>query len=410
MDKMNYIHRDLEALIEKYLHVKEIIAVVGIRQCGKTTLLKYIANELKKGGKQVNFISFDDVGIMRMFEDDIISFQKLHVVPYEYVFIDEIQYSRESGKKLKYLYGHTDTKILISGSSSAELSVESLKFLAGRVFIFTLFPFSFREFLKARSVGLVSLYDEGNYGTALIDEMNVYLKEFLLYGGFPRVVMSKDNEEKQLVLRNIFSTYILREIREIFQISNEYKLVKLIKGLSLQVGGMINYQELCHISETNIPELKRYLDILQKTFILSLIRPYYSNRRTELVKIPKIYFIDHGFRNSCLENFSESLTITGVLNEQYVFSECIKNELSVKYWRSKSRAEVDFVIEKNGPIPVEVKTQLYEQKISLSYHSFIEKYNPVKAYMFSQTYEGHVQKGKMVIYFFPLCKVNKLWR
>jgi len=68
------------------------------------------------------------------------------------------------------------------------------------------------------------------------------------------------------------------------------------------------------------------------------------------------------------------------------------------------------VLEKNGPIPIEVKTQLYEQKLSLSYHSFIEKYNPVKAYMFSHTYEGHVQKGKTVIYFYPLCKVNKLWR
>ena len=113
-DLDNYYKRNLEAEIKKYLSVKEIIAIVGVRQCGKTTLMKKLASDLSNKNK-INFISFDDISILRLFEEDLQSFIQIHVEPYHFLFIDEIQYSPESGKKLKYISDHCEIKIIISG-------------------------------------------------------------------------------------------------------------------------------------------------------------------------------------------------------------------------------------------------------------------------------------------------------
>ena len=142
-----YIERVLENKIKKYLKRKEIIAVIGARQCGKTTLMKHIFSSLKNS----KFISFDDQKILQMFEQDIDFFIKSYVKGVDFLFIDEFQYSKEGGKKLKYIYDSHNTKIIISGSSAAELSIHSLKYLVGRIFIFTLFPLSFNEFLKYKN-------------------------------------------------------------------------------------------------------------------------------------------------------------------------------------------------------------------------------------------------------------------
>ena len=145
--KMKYIERDIEKKIYQYIDIKEIIAIIGVRQCGKTTLLKKIAGELTDQHRKVQFITFDDVSILQMFEQDIESFIRLYVTPNEFLFIDEIQYAAQSGSMLKYIYDTKEVKIFISGSSAIELSVQSIKYLVGRIFTFTLFPFSFREFL-----------------------------------------------------------------------------------------------------------------------------------------------------------------------------------------------------------------------------------------------------------------------
>jgi len=122
-----YYKRNLEEKIKKYLSVKETIAIVGVRQCGKTTLMKKIAQDIS-GKKKVNFISFDDISILQLFEEDIDSFIQIHVKSFDFLFIDEIQYAAESGKKLKYIYDHHYIKMLISGSSAAEISIQSSHF------------------------------------------------------------------------------------------------------------------------------------------------------------------------------------------------------------------------------------------------------------------------------------------
>ncbi|MCK4670562.1 MAG: ATP-binding protein [Nanoarchaeota archaeon] len=405
---MVYIKRDIEEEISKYFKAKEIIAVIGARQCGKTTLVNNFLNLLGKKGKKINRISFDDVKLLQLFEGDIDSFADLHLKGYDILFIDEVQYSKDSGKKLKYLYDNFDTKIFISGSSAAELSIQSLKYLTGRIFIFPLSPFSFKEFLKARNQKLVPLYENGNYGKEIVSELNKHLREFILYGGYPRVALAKTTDEKKKILESIYNTYLLKEIREILDLSEDYRLVKLMKALSLQIGNIINYNELSTITSFSYNDLMKYLNILEKTFICNLVKPYYTNKRTEMVKSPKIYFYDLGFRNICIDNFSSERADFGNIYENFIYTELIKHNIFPNYWRTKSGAEVDFIIEKNNKlIPVEVKSLLKEAKLTRSFSSFLKKYSPKKGYVVSLDFEG--KRG--IVAFLPLVKlVNAIER
>src|SRR3989338_8472235 len=301
---MRYITRDIEDEIRAYLKRKEIIAVVGPRQCGKTTMIE----NLLRGLKKVRSISFDDAKQLQLFENDIDSFIALNVHGYAYLFIDEIQYAKESGKKLKYIYDSQKIKMIISGSSAPELSIQSLKYLVGRIFILKLLPFSFREFVRAKDERLMKLYDSAAYGNEVLDKLNSVLKEFMLYGGYPLVALANTQAEKEAVLRNIYSTYLLREIREILALSGNDQLIHLLKALSLETGNLLNYQELTAITGFSYHELRRYLHILEETYVCQRIPAFYRNKRTELVKAPKVYFFDLGFRNICIDNFSSERT------------------------------------------------------------------------------------------------------
>lgn len=393
----NYVKRDLEEEIKKYLKSKEILAVVGARRCGKTTMIE---NLLEKRKEKVNKISFDDLKILRLFEEDIDAFIDEHIKGYDIVFIDEVQYSKDSGKKLKYIYDSHWTKIIISGSSAAELSIQSLKYLVGRIFIFNLYTFSFKEFIRAKEERLEKYLEKDNVSEIILERLNKHLEEYILYGGYPRVVLSKTIEEKKKVLEGIFNTYLLREIREILELSDDYKLMKLIKMLALQTGNIINYNEISKNTGFSYQELKKYLNILEKTFVLKTIRPYFTNKRTEIVKSPKIYFFDLGFRNIAINNFQKERTDLGSMYENFVFSELSMRGIEPKYWNTKSNAEVDFVIEKNQKLfPIEVKINLSENKITKSFRSFLEKYDCDKGFFVSKKHLGDMKKGKTKIKF-----------
>ena len=166
-----------------------------------------------------------------------------------------------------------------------------------------------------------------------------------------------------------------------------FPISKLINALALQIGNIINYHELSNISGFNYHDLLNYINILEKTFICIRSTPFYINKRTELVKAPKIFFLDNGFRNIILKNFQliKNRIDKGALYENFIVSELIKKDLKIRYWRTKSKAEVDFVIEKHDRIiPVEIKSDLKEPMISKSFSSFINKYKPKKGLILSE--------------------------
>ncbi len=402
----NYVKRDLEGEIKKYLKSKEILAVVGPRRCGKTTIVEAI---LKSQGGRINQISFDDMKILRLFEEDIDSFIEEHISGYDLVFIDEVQYSKDSGKKLKYIYDKHWTKIILSGSSAAELSIQSLKYLVGRIFVFNLYPFSFREFIRAKESDLEKHLTKEKISGVILERLNKHLEEYLLYGGYPRVVLSKETEEKKKVLEGIFNTYLLKEIREILELSDDYKLMNLMKILALQIGNIINYNELSGSSGFSYHDIKKYLNILEKTFVVKQIKPYFTNKRTEITKSPKTYFFDLGFRNIIIDNFQKERSDSGSMHENFIFSELEIKGFKPKYWNTKSNAEVDFILEKSGKVfPVESKLNLNEVKITKSFRSFLEKYSPSKGFLLSKSFFGEAKEGKTKITFLPFVLSEEL--
>ena len=387
---MPYIIRDLEQIILKNLTTPEIIAILGPRQSGKTTLVRHIFESLENA----LFLSFEDRKILELFVEDEKTFAKLYARNNRYLFIDEFQYAKDGGQKLKYIYDHyPGTKILISGSSAPGLTIHGIKYLIGRIFVFNLFPLSFEEFLRYKDEALFWIYVEKReainahilkngelpeLSAALLEMLNKIYDEYLIYGGYPRVAIAKSDEEKKTILKNIYSTYFLREIKDILGLTTDFKLSKLIKALSLQPGGLVSYNSLSEVTGFDHKDLLTHLNILEKTFICKRVSPFYTNKRTEIIKLPKIYFFDSGFRNTIIDDFrSYALRPDiGQLNENFIFSQLTYAGGEVKFWRSKAKAEVDFILDKEGLTAIESKSGGRSETRSLK--SFKEKYKPKK--------------------------------
>ncbi|MFP4045836.1 MAG: ATP-binding protein, partial [Candidatus Aenigmatarchaeota archaeon] len=391
-DEDEYVKRDLEDEIREYIDSPEIIVVVGPRQAGKTTLLKKIHHGLENS----KFLTFEDRDVLNLFEEDEKEFAEIHLEGNDYLFVDEFQYAEKGGKKLKYLYDqYPDKKIFITGSSTAEMTVNGLKHLTGRVLKFSLHPFNFREFLRYRDEDLFHLYQkkEKKIGGWIEDKEELDItdtslknleklrKEYTVYGGYPRVVLSETKEEKKKVLKNIVDTYLVREIRDVLSISEDREIEDLMKILAVQMGEKINYNSISDKAEISYGKLKERLNIFEHTFILRQVRPFYSNKSKEISKSPKIYFYDNGFRNALLDSFQDPdlRKDQGELNENFFFTQT-REELN--YWRTKSNAEVDFILDKNEPCPFEVKTT---PKMTRSARSFCEKYKPERFFILNES-------------------------
>ncbi|NOY52418.1 MAG: ATP-binding protein [Deltaproteobacteria bacterium] len=397
-----YIKRDLEAIIRKYLPTPEILAIIGPRQSGKTTLLKQIVKSLSKAV----FLDFEDRDLLSLFNTDIKAFFNIHVKGADYLIIDEFQYAADGGQKLKYLYDTYGIKIIISGSSVLDLTHQAIKYLVGRIFIFHLPVFTFQECLAYREPGLyenvyldakekTDRYMQGKRKTPpklsehVGREILKHYHEYAIFGGYPRVVLAEGKKEKITVLKNIYNTYLLREIRDILQLSTENELRKLVKALSLQAGSMIVHNELGQVSSLNFSRLRSHLAILEKTFVIKRLTPFCKNRRTEIAKTPKVYFWDNGFRNMVINNFQplDERTDRGCLNENFVAGQLLKRGYEVHYWRTKSKAEIDFVIEAQGlNIAIEVKSLLASNKGGRAVFHFREKYPVDRMIVLSENY------------------------
>jgi len=384
-----YISRNIEEKILSYLNTPEIIALVGPRQCGKTTLLKHIHDSLSG---PANFITFEDKQLLDLFTKQLKEFIKIHIEPYKYIFIDEFQYARRGGKGLKYIFDTSPRKIFISGSSSADLTIQAIKFLVGRIFVFQLAPFDFAEYLSAKAPLLRQRYQPFDYVAASkpmpepsdLADLTACFNEYAVFGGYPRVVLSKSRDEKIEVLKNIYNTYFLREVKDILGLVDDYKLAQMIKALALQIGNLVEYQEISRIADLSYQTVKSYLNFLQKTFISCLIKPFFINKRTEIVKNPKVYFYDTGLRNFIINDFRDlkERDDRGALLENGAAMQFLKKELAINFWRTKRQAEIDFIVNlpNNQRLAIEVKST---PRITDSVVEFRKKYPDVPLFLAS---------------------------
>jgi len=193
----------------------------------------------------------------------------------------------------------------------------------------------------------------------------------------------------------------------LLQLATENELTKLAKLLATQIGNLLNYKELSNSSGLNYKEILRHLEILKQTYIIDLIKPYFTNKRTEITKNPKVYFIDTGFKNLILSDFRklDQRKDAGSLVENYVFMALKRKSdgfQNINFWRTKSKAEVDFVIQReNKIIPIEVKYSS-ETAIGKSLYSFIEKFSPSEAFILTRGFARAMKVKNCKVKFIPV--------
>lgn len=415
-----YIHRTLENQILPFLDRREVVSIVGPRQAGKTTFLEFLGRVIEGKGKKVKFLTFERKADLNLFEKSLEDF-KLVAQQYDCVIIDEFQYAKEGGKKLKYLYDTIPVKFIISGSASLELTFQTGKYMVGRLLEFTLLPFSFREFLSYENKELFNLLQEREgeqdieivnfdikkaFGEEINKRLAELMEKYAVYGGYPAVVLAEGGDIKQKVLEGIVENYLLRDIKDLLHLATSDHLQRLEKFLAGQIGNIVKFNELSNISDLTYKEVKKHINILEKTYIVSFAKPFFTNKRIELIKNPKVYFYDLGLRNFSLSDFRS-------LNDRNDFGAVMENcaysllrgkysQSPIKYWRTKSKAEVDFIIEKEGAVyPFEVKYSS-KKNIGKSLYSFINKFNPPVAVIFTKDFSAEEKIGKTSVKFIPI--------
>ncbi len=429
------IQRDLIQRIEPFIRRDEFISIIGPRQSGKTTFLQiikeYLINKLKVKKELIQSITFEDRKLLMEFERDPVSFIRsfVHHNPGErsYLMIDEFQYAENGGQKLKLIYDTVkDIKVIITGSSSLDIKARVGKFMVGRVINFFLYPFNFREYLRARNERLERVYAENNTEVLkylikgrqikkkrgqdiLYEELLKEYEEFVIWGGYPAVVLSDSKVEKKKVLSEIYNNYILKDIKTLLELATEKNLFLLSQYLATQIGNIVIYQNLSQISGLNFRQVKKHLNILKETFILREVKPFFKNRQKELTKNPKIYFLDMGFRNNLMENMNnlEKRSDAGAMIENSCFirlNELLEGINKINFWRTKLGAEVDFVLHFGDSIvPVEVKyTPLSGEKLPKSLASFIDSFKPERAIVLTKGYWGFMKREQCRVYFIPI--------
>lgn len=418
MDADYIVKRNIYKKIKKHFDKKEITIISGIRQCGKSTVLHKLRTNLNTEGEKTLFLNFDfekDKKFLKTQEALVNKLQFEFGNKKGYVFIDEIQRRENAGIFLKGIYDlKLPYKFIVSGSGSIELKEKIHESLLGRKRIFEMTPITFTEFVDYKtnykySDRLDKFFDIEKETT------NNYLKEYMNYGGFPRIVTEKDIEEKIELINEIYNSYIEKDLISLLNINNPELFKDIFRILASLSGKLLNYTSITNDTDTSMQTLKKYIYFAEKTYSVHKIRPYYNNAGKEIRKAPMIYFTDIGLMNYTLGkygNLNNSMDF-GFVFQNFIFN-ILKEKLSknheIKYWRTTDKAEVDFVIDKiTEVIPIEIKYKMLKnEKVTRSFRSFINKYKPKNAYLVNLNLNSKIKIDTTTVHFIPYTKLFSL--
>jgi len=353
--------------IIRFLPTNDIIVIHGARQVGKTSILIYLQDRLHSEKEQVFYIDLEDSRFVSMIDkgvDEFITYLSEQGFDLQgliksgkklFVMIDEIQYLSNPSSFLKLLADHHRyLKIIVSGSSSFEMKSKFKDSLVGRTVSFEIYPLSFQEFLLFKGVPFAPA---GRFTKKKIIELQTLYKEFVLYGGYPKIVLTLESNVKEKYLQQIIDTYIRKDIRDLAEIKDVNKFNRLLEALASQSGNLLNISELSNTCGLARDTIERYLFLLEQTYIIRLVRPFSRNIRSELFKTPKIFFYDTGLMQMLwLKRLQKE--ILGSVFETSVFAELVKRygQDQVHYWRTQDKKEIDFIVKlPDSLLPVETK-------------------------------------------------------
>jgi uncharacterized protein len=360
------IKRSIYPSLVDHLGKKEITLITGPRQSGKTTLMLWLKAELDQKREQTLFMNLDVEWDRPHLESQAALIRKLDLELGKkrgFVFIDEIQRKEDAGRFLKGLYDlKLPYKFIVSGSGSLELKEKIQESLVGRKREFELTTLTFEEFVNFKtnyrySGNLQSFFE--------IEKERAYqlLIEFINFGGYPRVVLEGKLEEKMRLIDEIYRSVLERDVTYVLKIDKTEAFGNLIKMLAGQIGNLINYKEISSTLGISFQTLKKYLWYAQKIFLLDLVTPFSRNLRKEISQSPVVYFGDLGMRNYPLGLFGNVRipAESGFLFQNLIYL-ILRSRDSiglrrVHFWRTKDKAEVDFVVEQ-GTAPYSIGSQV----------------------------------------------------
>ncbi len=406
------IKRDLYKDIKDHLFQKEITLITGPRQAGKTTLMQLLKEDLDRRGERTLFLNLDIEADSYFFSSQQRLLKKIELeIGKErgFVFIDEVQRKENAGLFFKGIYDmNLPYKFIMSGSGSMELKEKIHESLVGRKRVFELNTISFHEFVNFKT-GYRYTSNLRDFFELDKEKTLILLWEYLNFGGYPRLVTEDREIEKRSVIDEIYSSYLEKDISFFLNVGKIEAFKNLIRMLSSGAGQIVNYSGLANATGLSIATLKNYLFYAESTYVIKRLQPYFVNKKKEITKSPKVYFYDIGLRNYCSGVFGNlgNMEKDGFAFENMVFN-ILRDRLrytgsSIRFWRTKDRAEVDFVITKgNEVIPIEVKyMKLKSPQVTRSLSQFIKKHNPKRALIVNIGYRGSKRYNSTTVDFLP---------
>lgn len=329
------------------LKKNKVLVIYGPRRTGKTSLINKI---LKNAEGRYLIDTGDDVFIQEILNSRTLSKIAPHLEGYNIYAIDEAHEIKNIGQALKLIVDNIkDISVVITGSSSFTIEQSTGgEPLTGRKKTLTLLPFSQEELKQVNNTG----------------ELKRKLEEFLLFGSYPEVVLSKSIHDKIEIITEITGSYILKDILAFGGLRGSNKILDLLKLLAFQIGNEVSFNELSISLGIDVKTVSSYIDLLEKSFILKKITPYSVNLRSEITSKNKYYFIDNGIRNGVISQFQSlnNRNDTGQLFENFIVTELIKNNENRRlfnqfyFWRTYAGQEIDIIRIDNGVLyPVEIK-------------------------------------------------------
>lgn len=334
-----HTNRLLQKKIEAKLFKGKAIIIYGARRVGKTTLVKDI---LKNYSDNSLYLNSDEPDIQNALANKTSTELRRFIGDKKLLVIDEAQRIRNIGLTIKLLVdNYPKMQIVATGSSSFELANQISEPLTGRAYEFNLYPFSLLE-LKQQYSDL---------------ELKRLLPDFLRFGAYPEVITNPKSESEETISM-IAQQYLYKDILEFERLKNPEILLKLLQALALQMGNEVSYNELASLLQVNKVTVERYIQLLEKSFVIFRLTPFSRNPRREINKMRKIYFFDLGIRNSLIKNFNELnlRTDVGALWENFCILERMKSNafaqksVNTFFWRTYKGGEIDYLEEHGGKL------------------------------------------------------------
>mgnify|MGYP006294335315 CR=1 FL=1 len=337
---MRYFDRTILHKILQSLKPNKVVVIQGARRTGKTVLINQL---LEKINEPYILLNGEDFSVQETLQRKSVQNYKNFLGTKKLLIIDEAQNIPEIGARAKLMIDEIPgLRIILTGSSSFDISNKTGEPLTGRKISFFLYPFSENELNQQED----------------FFQKKDNIRQRMIYGNYPELTHIYENEQKKEYLNEMINSYLLKDILIHENIKNSSKIINLLRLIAFQIGGQVSIQELGRQLSMSKNTVEKYLDLLSKVFILHKIEGFSRNLRKEITKTAKWYFYDNGIRNAVIANFNHlgMRNDTGILWENYMISERIKylgnNRIFSNnyFWRTYDKQEIDWIEEREGQL------------------------------------------------------------